>query len=75
MRIKKRMTRQEEFEVMKMVLDKFLWFGMVILAFGFYKIIFSRPQDLWFSLSVLVAGAILLVLFMILVLRHYEYSK
>ena len=36
--MKKRLTPSEEFEIMKLVLDKFLWLGVIIMAFGLYKI-------------------------------------
>ena len=37
--MKKRMTQQQEFEIMKLVLDKFLWLGFAIVAFGVYKML------------------------------------
>jgi len=33
---KKRLTQDQEFQIMKLVLDKFLWLGFVLMAFGMY---------------------------------------
>ena len=36
-KMKKRLTQSEEFEIMKLVLDKFLWLGFGIMAIGFFN--------------------------------------
>ncbi len=35
---KKKLTRSEEFDIMKLVLDKFLWLGFGIMAYGLYRL-------------------------------------
>ncbi|MBU0470723.1 MAG: hypothetical protein KKA62_00430 [Nanoarchaeota archaeon] len=70
---KKRMTEDQEFQIMKLVLDKFLWLGFIVMGWGMYQ---SLSQEnilagLWF----MVAGAILLIVFMILVIKEYEIWK
>ncbi len=35
--MKKRLSEQQEFEIMKLVLDKFLWLGFILMAFGVYQ--------------------------------------
>lgn len=72
--MKRTITKQEEFEIMKLVLDKFLWLGVIIMAYGFYRII-SLSENFWYGLSILVAGAILLVLFIWILVREYNYVK
>lgn len=67
--MKKRLTQQQEFEVMKLVLDKFLWLGTVIIGYGGWKLF----QEEWtLGISWIVAGAIILLLFMILIVKEYE---
>ena len=34
--MKRRLSEQQEFEIMKIVLDKFLWLGFGIMAYGLY---------------------------------------
>jgi len=67
--MKKRLSEQQEFELMKLVLDKFLWMGFIVMAFGVYQMasIDIATGSLWF-----IAGVGLLVLFVILMVKEYE---
>jgi fatty acid desaturase len=67
--MKKRLTQDQEFQIMKLVLDKFLWLGAVVIAFGGWNLF----QQQWAEgISWIVAGALILVLFMVLIIREYE---
>ncbi len=70
---KKRMTDQQEFEIMKLVLDKFLWLGFIVMAWGMY--ISIKDMVIFPGLWYMIAGAVLLVLFVILIVREYEIIK
>ena len=54
---------------MKLVLDKFLWLGFGIMAFGLFKMF---TADITTGISWLVAGAIVLILFMLIIVKEYE---
>ena len=69
---KRQLTRAEEFEIMKIVLDKFLLLGTVIMAFGFYLIV-NSDKDLSFGFSVLSAGAIIMILFAYIMVKEYQF--
>jgi hypothetical protein len=71
-KIKRHMTHEEEFQIMKLVLDKFLWLGVGIMAFGFYKLI-TLTEDFTHGLMLLGAGAIILILFVIILVREYNF--
>ena len=71
-KMKKRLTQREEFEIMKLVLDKFLWFGFAIMAFGLYK---SLSSDLMDGIWYMLAGGIVLILFMVIIVKEYEIIK
>lgn len=73
--MKKRLTQSEEFEIMKLVLDKFLWLGIVIMGFGLYKLIIGEQDSLLKGFSLIVSGAVILVLFMIIIVKEYEIIK
>lgn len=73
--MKKRLTQSEEFEILKLVLDKFLWMGFAIMAYGFYILVTGQYQALINGLSFLFAGAVVLMLFMYLLLKEYEVVK
>ena len=70
--MKKRMTAQQEFEIMKLVLDKFLWLGFGVMAFGVYKMISATITD---GIYYLILGIALLILFMIIIVKEYEVLK
>ena len=67
--MKRRLSRNEEFDIMKLVLDKFLWLGFGIMAFGLYNLF---ALDFSNGLLLIVAGAILLIVFMIIIVKEYE---
>lgn len=69
MKIKRRLAGHEEFEIMKMVLDKFLWLGTALMGWGLYKSISATWQDgLWYIL----AGALLALVFSWIVINEFE---
>ncbi len=72
--MKKHLSRTEEFEIMKLVLDKFLWLCVFILGLGFYFIV-SSTQSFAFSFSIMLAGIVLLIIFTIILIREYEFMK
>ncbi|MDP6600617.1 MAG: hypothetical protein QF798_04235 [Candidatus Woesearchaeota archaeon] len=67
--MKKRLSEQQEFEIMKLVLDKFLWLGFILMAFGVYQMFANSISIgmIWF-----IGGVLLLILFMILIIKEYE---
>jgi hypothetical protein len=69
--MKKRLSPQQEFEVLKLVLDKFLWLGFGIMAFGLYFII-MQAQNIYQGFAFMIVGAIVLILFMMLLIKEYE---
>ncbi len=71
--MKRVITKSEEFEILKLVLDKFLWLGVFIMAYGFYKVV--NAADLGMGLSILAAGAVLLLLFVWILMKEYNYVR
>ncbi len=70
--MKRHMTHEEEFDIMKMVLDKFLWLGVGIMSFGFYKLV-TMTDDLYYGLLLLGAGAIILIIFVSILVKEYNF--
>ena len=66
---KKRLTQSEEFEILKLVLDKFLWLGFGVMALGLYKTFTSSFAA---GLTWIIVGAVLLILFMVLIDKEFE---
>lgn len=73
-KIKRRMTPDQEFEIMRMVLDKFLWLGFIIMAFGLYLMI-RAPELMYKGFTLIIAGGIVLILFTILIVKEFEIIK
>ena len=73
-KVKRRMTSDQEFQIMKMVLDKFLWLGFIIMSFGLYLMI-RAPELLYKGFTLIIAGGIVLILFTILIVKEFEIIK
>jgi hypothetical protein len=69
--MKKRLTSDQEFQIMKLVLDKFLWIGIGILLFGLYQLVIGQVAN---GISWIIAGAFVLILMIILIITKYEIS-
>ena len=66
---RKQMTPEQEFEIMKLVLDKFLWLGFVLMAYALYRLVANTLEGIiW-----LVTGIIVLLLFTWILVREYEF--
>lgn len=59
---------------MKMIMDKFLWLGVAIMGYGFFRLV-SAAGAFWHSFLIMMAGIVLLVIFMIILLKEYEFMK
>lgn len=66
---KKRLSADQEFQIMTLVLDKFLWIGFAVMLIGVYRMFAETVTD---GIYWVIAGAILLVLFIILIVKEYE---
>lgn len=66
---KRVLTEREEFEIMKLVLDKFLWIGTVLLGLGLYDIVVKQViTGAW----LIVAGAVVMLAFSWLIIKEFE---
>ncbi len=72
--MKRHLTRQEEFDILKLVLDKFLLLSVFLLALGLYNII-NASTNLIVGLAVMLGGVVLLIILTIILVREYEFIK
>lgn len=68
-KIKRRLSQTEEFEIMKLVLDKILWLGFIIMGYGLF---ISITKDYIDGLYYLIAGAVVLIIFTWFVVKEFE---
>ena len=69
-KIKKRLTHDQEFQIMKLVLDKFLWIGLAFLMYAVYQGVVIEEYGLGLAWG--LTGIIIWVLFLVLLVREYE---
>jgi len=68
-KVKRRLAGHEEFDIMKLVLDKFLWLGTALLGWGLYQSIAVDYKDgIWF----IFAGAMLMLVFSWIIVKEFE---
>ena len=66
---KRVLTEHEEFEIMKLVLDKFLWVGTILLLVGLYVTIMHEiTQGMWLIFS----GGVVMLIFSWIVIKEFE---
>ncbi len=70
--MKRKLSPTEEFQIMKLVLDKFLWLGFVIMAYGLYQVF---AVGIPIGLTWIITGAKVLILFMVIIVKEYEIIK
>ena len=70
---KKRLSPVQEFEILKLVLDKFLWLGFIVMGWGMYLSLTAESilEGVWH----MIAGAVLLLLFLVIIIKEYEIVK
>lgn len=71
--MKRHLTKSEEFDVMKIVLDKFLLLGVFLLGYGLWKIIES--DSFLVGLSILLSGVVVMIIFTIILVKEYEFIR
>lgn len=71
---KRKLTGEQEFQIFKLVLDKFLWLGFVIMIYGLYELGFVA-DGLGRGVTALVVGAVVLLIMVWLVTKEYEFIK
>jgi hypothetical protein len=74
-KMKKKLTQMEEFKILTLVMDKFLWAAFLLMAFGFYNI--STQENLNFvqGPGFLVSGILLFGIFVLILVKEYEFLK
>ncbi|PIN76242.1 hypothetical protein COV18_00385 [Candidatus Woesearchaeota archaeon CG10_big_fil_rev_8_21_14_0_10_37_12] len=67
--IKRRLAGHEEFEIMKLVLDKFLWIGAALMGWGVYVCIsVDYTEGIWY----IITGAIVMLVFAWVIITQFE---
>jgi len=73
-RRKKQFSQEQEFEILKLVLDKFLWVGVLIALYGLFLLI-SETASVGKGLSVLAIGAFFLLALTSIIAKNVHFHK
>ena len=71
-KMKKRLTISEEFEIMKLVLDKFLWLGFIIMGIGFYNVAVYGLDRFIQGFGFMISGILILGLAVLILIKEFE---
>jgi hypothetical protein len=66
----KHLSDAQEFELMKLVLDKFLWLGMALIGVGIYFMI--ARLDLYDGVPYILSGLGVMLVFGLTIVRYFE---
>jgi hypothetical protein len=69
MKHKRRLSSSEEFDIMKLVLDKFLWLATFLMGWGLYTVFTGDFSTAMYQLG---AGAIVFIVFAAIIIREFE---
>ncbi|MBI4148665.1 hypothetical protein HY490_05215 [Candidatus Woesearchaeota archaeon] len=72
-KVRRPLTEHEEFEVVKMVLDKFLWLGTALLGIGLFTSIEQLSAEA--GLYYIIAGTVIMGLFGWIIVKEFEFSR
>lgn len=73
-RRKKQFSPEQEFEILKLVFDKFLWVGVIISLYGLFLLI-SETAAIGRGIIVLAIGAFFLLVLTSLIAKNVHYHK
>ncbi len=71
---KRHLSKNQEFDIMKLVLDKFLLLGVLIMVFGLVLIV-GTTQNFFMGFAVLVTGVILMIIFAMILVKEYHFLQ
>ncbi|USN45463.1 MAG: hypothetical protein H6502_05435 [Candidatus Woesearchaeota archaeon] len=71
---KRHLTHAEEFDILKIVLNKFLVVAVGIILIGFYKLV-DMSVSFKFGISIILIGIVLLLLFTLLLVKEFNFVK
>lgn len=66
------LSRDEEFAILKLILDKFLWVATFALGFGLYIIISPGYEDPNLGVLIMLIGAFLFLLFTGIIMKEIK---
>lgn len=68
------LTHDEEFQLFKLIVDKYLWLGTIGIVGGIYLLL-NKGADWGMGALVLLVSIAILLMFTSIMLRHFDFKK
>ena len=68
------LTHDEEFQLFKLVIDKYLWLGTIGIIAGIYMLL-NKNVDWGLGALILLVSITILLMFTSIMLRHFDFKK
>lgn len=68
------LTKDEEFQILKIILDKYLWIGTIALLYGMFLLV-NKETDVKLGIIITLIGATVLLIFTAIVGKDINYKK
>lgn len=69
------LSREEEFSILKLILDKFLWIATFASVFGLYMIVSPTYSDANLGMLIMLVGAFLFLLFTGIIMKEIKMHR
>ncbi|MEM4270560.1 MAG: hypothetical protein QXO70_00520, partial [Candidatus Pacearchaeota archaeon] len=67
------LTKDEEFQILKLILDKYLWIGTIALIYGIFLLL-NKNTDVKLGIIVTLIGATVLLIFTAILGKDLNYK-
>jgi hypothetical protein len=68
------LTHDEEFQLFKIIIDKYLWLGTIGIIAGIYMLL-DKNVEWGMGALILLVGVTILLMFTSIILRHFDFKK
>ena len=68
------LTHDEEFDLFKLIIDKYLWLGTIGIIAGIYMLL-DKSAEWGMGALILLVGITILLMFTSVMLRHFDFKK
>ena len=68
------LTHDEEFQLFKIIIDKYLWLGTIGIIAGIYMLL-DKNAEWGMGALILLVGVTILLMFTSIILRHFDLKK
>lgn len=68
------LSKSEEFELFKLIFDKFLWIGTIGTMYGIYLLL-EKGAESWHGLTITLIGCLFFTILTSLVAKNYNYKR